>query len=482
MSNSKSPASLNWYYAQNDNSIGPVPFATLQALHAAGQITDETFVVEAGSEEWRHYSSLIAPAPLELPSSEQKLLLQQKNCNTTIGESPKSPTSNEKQPTFREGCFGCLGLLIIIGFFAVVIDKCSSSKESKSTSTTSISKVPVHRGDVSLAQPYEIIGSMGGGIGKTVWILAPAAESAEQRAATVYAAAKKIVSSNDIDGNFSVVLAIDREFAGAIPNADHGLYTARATLKSQKFANGKWQSIKHWEVFASKTPRTQESLIVLKTIYGAAKSHNLKWEQDYAAFISQEGEISQEEAETKVKDVMQLGTPGEPFEFTDSTSANETLQAAAPKPIATISPYRNRYIYMEGVNGILFGNTPVSTLEDMVKAVYLGDITPEKASQYTFRTFGGLGEYRFLQTSGEYLIYNFGIPSRETWDAALPRNRAFDEKRRGTLSLERYYEQMKNNKSGAIQAKNAVRIAGMEEFTTINGLVKRLPILECVDL
>lgn len=585
MSDFNQLSSTNWYYAQDGNSIGPVPFASLQALHADGQITDETFVVEEGGQDWKPYGSLALSAPehsaAHLPQTPGVDAGENKNT------APALPASEKKQPTFRDSLVGCLSLLIIACFVAMVLDKCSSSKDSSTESVEG--RILVLQGDATLAQPYELIGPMAGGPGKTIWIVSPTAETPEQRAATVYVAATKLKTTTE--GDFAVLLAIDRDLVGPIPNATHGLYTARASFKKQKFVNGEWRSIQHIEVFASTQPRTRQSVDVLRAIYNAATSRNLTWEQDYVSFIAEEEGISEEAAETKVRKAIQLGTPGQAYDFSGRTSQNrshgeasqtqaiatstleergkpkllrkdinclatkeaamaiadalaikhdsETEERAAlrsfrltqeargvrfyptsnvvvfPLPktaergfieVIVESPHdlpQSRfwvgednleddrslagsialkgYAFMEGVNGIEIGNTPVATLEDMLKAVYIGDTTPEEASQYAFRTFGALGDYRFVQVSGDFLIYSFGVPTRKTWDAALPYDSEYVNKRRGKLSVDAYFTQLKDMKSGPIQAKNAVRIVGLHEFSTVGGLVKQLPLLECFD-
>ena len=48
-----------WYYADNGNTLGPVPLYELESLYAAGTIHDETPVVPEGREDWQQLSSLL---------------------------------------------------------------------------------------------------------------------------------------------------------------------------------------------------------------------------------------------------------------------------------------------------------------------------------------------------------------------------------------------------------------------------------------
>lgn len=125
MSDSNALSSTNWYYAQDGNSIGPVPFATLKALHAAGQITDETFVVAEGGENWKPYNELSLATeptiPPLLPVHPQPLA-------TSVPQKADAKAEEaKKNKQALQGCLGCLGLIVAIVMVTVVFGKCSSS-------------------------------------------------------------------------------------------------------------------------------------------------------------------------------------------------------------------------------------------------------------------------------------------------------------------------------------------------------------------
>jgi len=58
---------MDWYYAQGQQQVGPLPDAELVRLAGAGAITDQTLVWHAGMPEWRPYGEVkpaAAPPPV----------------------------------------------------------------------------------------------------------------------------------------------------------------------------------------------------------------------------------------------------------------------------------------------------------------------------------------------------------------------------------------------------------------------------------
>ena len=65
------PDSL-WYYTDASNEpVGPLPFAELERLAAAGVIQAATHVIENGGREWKKFAAIVLP-PLPAPILDPK--------------------------------------------------------------------------------------------------------------------------------------------------------------------------------------------------------------------------------------------------------------------------------------------------------------------------------------------------------------------------------------------------------------------------
>jgi GYF domain 2 len=90
---------LNWFYAQDEQAIGPVSFSELQGMVKAGQLAPETQIVEEGGQDWRPISDLLVFSP-PMPSAAK----------------PKRQISTARHVTG----VGCLSLLMLMGIIAML--------------------------------------------------------------------------------------------------------------------------------------------------------------------------------------------------------------------------------------------------------------------------------------------------------------------------------------------------------------------------
>lgn len=64
-----------WYYAQDGQAIGPLPFSSIRALAAAGQLGPDALIAREGKEDWQPLSEVLPPAkqgPSLPPLSQQQ--------------------------------------------------------------------------------------------------------------------------------------------------------------------------------------------------------------------------------------------------------------------------------------------------------------------------------------------------------------------------------------------------------------------------
>jgi GYF domain 2 len=58
--NSTEPDSTRWYCVQDGQTVGPLPFSSIQTLARTGQLPPDVLVVREGSLEWQRFSDVVA--------------------------------------------------------------------------------------------------------------------------------------------------------------------------------------------------------------------------------------------------------------------------------------------------------------------------------------------------------------------------------------------------------------------------------------
>lgn len=76
---------MNWFYSKDGQQVGPVDFAEIERLQAAGQLNGESLVWQQGSPNWVKLSSLVSspsglsseptPPPLTVTSANNPLAI-----------------------------------------------------------------------------------------------------------------------------------------------------------------------------------------------------------------------------------------------------------------------------------------------------------------------------------------------------------------------------------------------------------------------
>jgi hypothetical protein len=343
----------------------------------------------------------------------------------------------------------------------MAFDKCSSggSKDQSALKGEANASPAYTAGNPALACPYEVERTDNTVGPQTFWIISETAESPEQRAATVFVAAGELLAKAKLSGNVDIVLAIAPNLVGRIPNALHGLYMARAT-RTNSNASG-------WKVTVSKEPRTPQAIETLRAIYNA-KNSKLQTEQDYARFLMEKHGMASDEAERRVVQAINLGTPSTNVDFGAVASA------------AASSPTFDRVL--TGKDGVLFGETPVNKLADMIEAIYRGQVSIDTASRYAFSK-SALENVFLHSIVGEFIIYHARGETGAVHEFALPRDAAFEAAKGDSKeALERYYRDLigksvEFDSANPINTGEGVQIVGEEQFSTEAGLVKRVPVV-----
>lgn len=79
---------MEWYYAADDQRIGPLPEMEIVQLFNSGKISGETLIWRTGMDEWKPYASLFPPPPLSavsgVPDGGQVTCME---CQTRFSES-----------------------------------------------------------------------------------------------------------------------------------------------------------------------------------------------------------------------------------------------------------------------------------------------------------------------------------------------------------------------------------------------------------
>jgi hypothetical protein len=120
-------------------------------------------------------------------------------------------------------------------------------------------------------------------------------------------------------------------------------------------------------------------------------------------------------------------------------------------------------------------DAPVASLNEFVEGLYLGEIALEDGKRFAFR--GEAVDANVVQITEAFVIYsvrNYRLEFRGAfWDFAVPR----DKKLEGNDSEE---DELKEVYANAFDEKRAIVLTGFQQFTTVSGLVKRMPVFETV--
>ena len=124
------------------------------------------------------------------------------------------------------------------------------------------------------------------------------------------------------------------------------------------------------------------------------------------------------------------------------------------------------------------GVSRIRTLTDMIEALYYGKVSEQRASRYAFTRIEG----DFASVAGEYVIFTVeSSDDRERkFQFAMQRNPELESKY-GSRNLESCYYRPRI--SDLIpEGQKAVMIVGIKQFSTVNGFVKIIPIVQAIRL
>ena len=130
-------------------------------------------------------------------------------------------------------------------------------------------------------------------------------------------------------------------------------------------------------------------------------------------------------------------------------------------------------------SGDTINEADIDSLEDIVKAIYDGSVSVQVASRYGYR-FGDLAveHCKFSHVAGEFLIFRLTAVGDGQLEFAMRRDPVLEREEAITNLIEGGDEDLIVD--GKALALGAIRVTGVEQFTTANGLVKVIPIVTFV--
>ena len=130
-------------------------------------------------------------------------------------------------------------------------------------------------------------------------------------------------------------------------------------------------------------------------------------------------------------------------------------------------------------SGDTINEADIDSLEDIVKAIYDGSVSVQVASRYGYR-FGDLAveHCKFSHVAGEFLIFRLTAVGDGQLEFAMRRDPVLEREEAITNLIEGGEEDL--IVGGKALALGAIRVTGVEQFTTANGLVKVIPIVTFV--
>ena len=155
-----------WYYTLEGETFGPFTQTEMLQKAAEGIVTPETFVIVPGESEWRPFASVDAFKAKELPVQESKAgegqpakagFVMPRSVQDSVvkatsadvapsGESGEQRAITMKKEGCKNGCFGCLGLFVIVMLFGGIFNTCSKqsltlSDEERSNPAEAVQKL-----------------------------------------------------------------------------------------------------------------------------------------------------------------------------------------------------------------------------------------------------------------------------------------------------------------------------------------------------
>ena len=124
-------------------------------------------------------------------------------------------------------------------------------------------------------------------------------------------------------------------------------------------------------------------------------------------------------------------------------------------------------------------------LSQIIEGLYSGNLSAQEARQYAFRRGLVVGCGELKNVAGEYLIYHFRSSDGILLEFATPRNREFEGRHVAeNEDVADYYHSNRGAQFDAISLVgfNAVTVVAVENFTTMDGFVKAIPVVQPINL
>lgn len=349
---------------------------------------------------------------------------------------PPNPALQSPPPgTARQGCFGCLGFLIVGCLVSLILGKCSSGGPENYTPEAKLEWLMKEQFGDRFREA--VITKMSGG-GYSIY--------AEFNARDAF-------SHEDIA--LGVVSDMKSAFLKLFQSGEriHPRGTLSAFLPTQNAGGQDGETCIYRVVL--------ESTVADSIDWSTAETLDFKtlWRADFV-----------------YPDFRQsLGTP---------TIGNPAATAESPIPSANRDGFERIF---DNSDGLMFGDTAVSKLADMIAAFYKGEVTAERAGRFAFSK-SALESIYFHSVVDKFLIYHARSDSGEKYQFAMARDPAFELSKGGTKeALERFYtaligKAVEFDSDNPINTGDGVQVVGEEQFATGEGVLKRVPIVKSIKL
>ncbi|MCB1225593.1 MAG: DUF4339 domain-containing protein [Verrucomicrobiales bacterium] len=512
-----------WYYAKQEQAVGPLSLAEIASLFNAGQLASETLIAQEGSEDWQPLYNVIvsvpsAPPPLPSPKVPQSV--------------QDAKPMNQRATLFVLIALVCVLLMILPGLLGVGSGRRADSSSSRAdekkvapsalkveakTAPSSQKATPVAESSEPIEYKLACIDA-GRDVSKSspelaeykriLGALASRFEVTEDRVGNMaHAVAKNLQEKQHIHATrLEMMQAVEKASAGnnatIAGKGEDALASMFATIATLMLDGKSKQS----EGAESRAPKQGDGVILKNSTLYADKQTlqflDTEWDKgdSFGEAASKrmegEGKTWTEGADLQVK-VLEKGGPmgsvfveavsgGKVSRFWALDVDLQPLNSTAAKWASDVSKQvkQSRFAHvLDGEKGHKVGAVVVGHLMELVAGLYEGTIPEQdaKACLVKQEAIGGRYPSDFQQVMEKHLLYEGVLSVRDHFQFALLREPLFEE---GHGDLLKLYEDIRRSRFHSANPlyKGALVYVGMEQFATQGGFVRQIPVFRVVNV